>query len=202
MNNQLTDKLVDSLLNAVRLERNNTDRVNNQTDHLYFSALVIALEDLKKHRKAAQGKFTKFEHALFGDMVAVDGEPLAVECVISTLNTMQSELWERRKAIKPKRGFTKPLIHPCTMDHQTHELKVDPIHYAAVVDGLKVAELRLNDRNFQAGDELVLREFDRGSQAYTGEQCTAYVQHVADVGELAPGFVLLSIEVLEEKKTS
>lgn len=89
-----------------------------------------------------------------------------------------------------------------TIGHKTHELKVDPIHYAAVVDGLKVAELRLNDRDYQSGDELVLREFDRCSQNYTGEQCTAYVQHVADVGELAPGYVLLSIELLEEKKTS
>lgn len=105
-----------------------------------------------------------------------------------------AELQEHRKAA----DVPAVNIAPCRKegDVHTHELKVDPIHYAAVVDGLKLAELRLNDRNYQAGDELVLREFDRDSQAYTGEHCTEYVQHVADVEEFATGYVLLSIEVL------
>lgn len=82
------------------------------------------------------------------------------------------------------------------MDPKTHDLKINPIHYAAVVDGMKTAELRLNDRNYQSGDDLMLREYNEDKQQYTGSKCTAYVQHVADVGDILPGYVLLSIEVL------
>ena len=37
-----------------------------------------------------------------------------------------------------------------------HNLKILPEHFTPVLDGLKLAELRKNDRNFQVGDILVL----------------------------------------------
>jgi len=41
-----------------------------------------------------------------------------------------------------------------------HELKVWPQYFCRVKDGSKTFEVRVNDRGFQPGDEVVLREFD------------------------------------------
>lgn len=41
---------------------------------------------------------------------------------------------------------------------QIHELKTDNDVFQASSDGLKRFEIRLNDRNFQVGDVLILRE--------------------------------------------
>lgn len=41
-----------------------------------------------------------------------------------------------------------------------HELKIWPQYYQAVANGSKTFEVRKNDRAFQKGDEVVLREYD------------------------------------------
>lgn len=41
-----------------------------------------------------------------------------------------------------------------------HELKIWPQYYCRVADGSKTFELRENDRGFQPGDTVVLREWD------------------------------------------
>jgi len=41
-----------------------------------------------------------------------------------------------------------------------HELKIWPQYYARVSDGSKTFEVRENDRGFQAGDTVILREWD------------------------------------------
>ena len=41
-----------------------------------------------------------------------------------------------------------------------HELKIWPQYYARVADGSKTFEVRDNDRGFQPGDTVVLREWD------------------------------------------
>lgn len=42
----------------------------------------------------------------------------------------------------------------------THELKIWPQYYCRVADGSKTFELRKNDRGFQPGDVVNLREYD------------------------------------------
>lgn len=42
----------------------------------------------------------------------------------------------------------------------THELKIWPQYYCRVADGSKTFEVRNNDRGFQPGDTVVLREWD------------------------------------------
>ena len=60
----------------------------------------------------------------------------------------------------------------------THELKTWPEYFAAIKRGDKAHELRRDDRNFQAGDQLVLREWDPATSVYTGDQIRAEVTYV------------------------
>ena len=66
----------------------------------------------------------------------------------------------------------------------THDLKIWPQYFDAVSDGKKRAELRKNDRDYQEGDVLNLREFDPKTDRYTGRCVTAVVTHVQRIGEL------------------
>lgn len=79
-----------------------------------------------------------------------------------------------------------------------HELKSWPASFQGVWDGVKLAELRRNDRDYQAGDTLTLREWqpDITGGTYTGRMVRRRIIDVADVGNWAPGYVLLSIEPL------
>lgn len=80
-----------------------------------------------------------------------------------------------------------------TREPVTHNLKIWPEYFAAVRDGLKRAELRWNDREYQAGDTLDLCEWDRNEEAFTGDFISVTVTHVAELGQWMPGYVLLSI---------
>jgi hypothetical protein len=41
-----------------------------------------------------------------------------------------------------------------------HELKTWPVYFDRLIDGSKTFEIRRNDRGYQAGDVLRLREYD------------------------------------------
>lgn len=43
---------------------------------------------------------------------------------------------------------------------KTHELKTLPVYFDAVKRGDKTFEVRKNDRDFQTGDVLILKEYD------------------------------------------
>lgn len=85
---------------------------------------------------------------------------------------------------------------------KTHNLKIWPEYFAAVRDGLKRAELRCNDRDYQADDTLELCEWDPNEEAFTGEYISVTVTHVADIGQWMPGYVLLSIAAPQHLTTS
>ncbi|EJN2865034.1 DUF3850 domain-containing protein [Salmonella enterica subsp. enterica serovar Yaba] len=73
-----------------------------------------------------------------------------------------------------------------------HELKIWPEFFQPVMDRVKHAELRLNDRDYRAGDIVFLREFLPGNGEYSGRYHTVIISHVADVSAFMPGYVLLS----------
>ena len=81
----------------------------------------------------------------------------------------------------------------------THELKIEPRWYQRVIDKTKTAELRLNDRDFQAGDWLVLREYARlpfGPSEYTRRSVRTQITHVlTEAPGLKRGYVVLSFTV-------
>ncbi|WP_249540905.1 DUF3850 domain-containing protein [Escherichia coli] len=81
-----------------------------------------------------------------------------------------------------------------TREPVTHNLKIWPEYFAAVRGGLKRAELRWNDREYQAGDILDLCGWDPNEESFTGDFISVTVTHVADLGQWMPGYVLLSID--------
>ena len=42
---------------------------------------------------------------------------------------------------------------------KTHELKIYPKYFEAILDGKKTFEIRKNDRYFHVGDRIVLKEW-------------------------------------------
>ena len=82
-----------------------------------------------------------------------------------------------------------------------HELKIWPKSFDAIKYGLESFKIRLNDRGFNAGDVLILQEYEAGKQEYTGREITAHVTYLLQGGEaevfgLCNGFAVMSIAIL------
>jgi hypothetical protein len=79
----------------------------------------------------------------------------------------------------------------------THQLKIHPRYFKEVSLGLKKVEVRLNDRNYQERDILVLKEWNPVTQKYTDSFVILKVDYVIkDVAGLAPDYVILQISKL------
>jgi Domain of unknown function (DUF3850) len=80
-----------------------------------------------------------------------------------------------------------------------HELKTWPSPFSQIWDGKKRFELRLNDREFEVGDHLILCEWNEKTGKYTGRQLSAVVTYLLGYDEelpgIRPGYVCMSIEV-------
>lgn len=86
----------------------------------------------------------------------------------------------------------------------THELKSWPKFFNQIIAGLRMHELRRNDRNFQIGDRIKLCEFDPDSQAYTGRTFAVEITSITSTKEscavskdaLHPEFCIMSVKAL------
>lgn len=85
----------------------------------------------------------------------------------------------------------------------THELKSWPDFFEPILSGAKKFELRINDRDFQVGHILRLREYDDRKGQYTGREITKRVTYLLDglgSGAIAPlvglnrKFCIMSLE--------
>lgn len=77
-----------------------------------------------------------------------------------------------------------------------HELKIYPKYFEDVTSGKKTFEVRKNDRNFQVGDILPLKEWD--NIKYSGREVRAMVVYLLNdkfIGVM-PGYVVLGIELV------
>ena len=75
-----------------------------------------------------------------------------------------------------------------------HELKILPEYFQSVWDCVKTFELRKDDRNYQPGDFLVLKEWD--GEKFTGSalcvKVTYVLRNVAQYG-LQDGYIIMGI---------
>jgi len=80
------------------------------------------------------------------------------------------------------------------MARQHHDLKILPKYYRAIEKGTKTFEVRFNDRNYQVGDILELKECLGGE--YSGRYIRAEITYVLDDPEYCKeGYVVLGIKV-------
>jgi len=78
-----------------------------------------------------------------------------------------------------------------------HKLKIAPTFFEAVLLGEKTFEIRLDDRGYQKGDDVVLREYDMDASFMDDHRFTGR-EHVMKVGfvtsyEQKPGYVVFSL---------
>jgi Domain of unknown function (DUF3850) len=74
-----------------------------------------------------------------------------------------------------------------------HVLKCWPEYFAKVLSGEKRFEIRRNDRRFQAGDPVTLREYEPGTDTYTGAELRFRVGYMTSY-EQQPGFVVFGLD--------
>lgn len=77
-----------------------------------------------------------------------------------------------------------------------HELKCWPALFHPVSLGLKALEYRRNDRGFEVGDTLWLREYEPEDGTYTGLNCRVLVQAVwtaVDIPGLPHDFCVMQV---------
>ena len=70
-----------------------------------------------------------------------------------------------------------------------HNLKILPVFFKAVANGTKTFEIRKNDRKFNVGDIIKLREY--GTSGYTGRVVTGKITFITNF-EQKDGYVVFS----------
>ena len=86
----------------------------------------------------------------------------------------------------------------------THKLKTWPEAFEAVLSGQKTHEMRVNDRDFQSGDSLLLVEWDPKTEAFSGRYAICQVTYITPggaFGVLPQNLVVMSIHVVNSSKT-
>jgi hypothetical protein len=79
----------------------------------------------------------------------------------------------------------------------THELKVWTEYYPAIESGAKPFEIRIDDRPFSVGDDLLLREWDSVQEKYTNKETRrriTYILRDAQIFGVMAGYAILGIE--------
>lgn len=83
-----------------------------------------------------------------------------------------------------------------------HELKILPEYFEAVVSGEKRFEVRKDDRGYEVGDALLLREIGRSAEApYTGREVEVDVLYIYRGEYCRSEYCIMSIALREQKKT-
>jgi hypothetical protein len=87
--------------------------------------------------------------------------------------------------VKPEFKARKPM---------EHVLKIWPEFYGQIIHRQKQFEIRKDDRDYQNGDTLILREYLPQDEAYTGNQGKAYVRNVhRGIPGLKDGYCIMDI---------
>lgn len=78
---------------------------------------------------------------------------------------------------------------------RTHELKTWPAFYERVISNDKNFEVRVDDRSYQTGDMLILKEWNPETELYTSREVSRFVTFVMHGGQfgIEPGYVVLAL---------
>lgn len=80
------------------------------------------------------------------------------------------------------------------MTFATHELKVWPEFFGPIIEGRKTFEVRKDDRGFQQGDRLYLREYNPYTHTYTTDSAHRRIVYILrNVTGLQDGYVVLGM---------
>jgi hypothetical protein len=74
----------------------------------------------------------------------------------------------------------------------THELKTWTEFFDLVWSGVKTCEVRVDDRDYQVGDELLLRDYDRDKQRYLDRSLRLRITHVLRAPFVPAGLAVIS----------
>jgi hypothetical protein len=85
-----------------------------------------------------------------------------------------------------------------------HDLKTWPEQFQALWFGRKKHEVRKNDRNYKVNDNLILREWDPDTKAYSGRKMITMVDYVTAGGSfgLPKEICVMSLTVLTKERLS
>lgn len=83
--------------------------------------------------------------------------------------------------------------------HFDHELKTWPDVFDDILSGHKTHEFRRNDRAFESGDVLLLREFVPAGERYTGREVAVQIKAISYGPEwgIPEGYAAFSIKKLD-----
>jgi hypothetical protein len=85
-----------------------------------------------------------------------------------------------------------------------HELRCWPDSFQAVWDGIKTFEVRVDDRNYRDGDQLLLSEYDPHTERYSGRKVLVDVPYLLPGGQcctvLSVSAVVMSIRVVSREQ--
>jgi hypothetical protein len=78
-----------------------------------------------------------------------------------------------------------------------HELKSWPEIFNWMISGAKMFDARKNDRDYQCGDYLILREWNQETSSYTGRQITRQVTYILGGGKfgLPENMVIMQLRI-------
>jgi len=67
-----------------------------------------------------------------------------------------------------------------------------------IKSGRKPFEIRLDDRHYEEGDNLILQGWDTESKAFTGQEITVEVGYILKGGQfgIEKGFVIMGIKLI------
>lgn len=79
------------------------------------------------------------------------------------------------------------------MKHKIHDLKIDPEQFNAALFEDKDFEIRENDRDYQVGDIVLLREYN--CQEYTGDYLLGEITYTTTYQQ-KDGYIVFKYETL------
>jgi len=119
---------------------------------------------------------------------------MKVKDLISTLQKQDPE-----KDIHTEQSRLTPYFIAYIETKQPHFLKTIQPYFDAVKDGSKTFEHRRNDKNFEVGDTVCLREYDMMHNSYSGEEIWVIITFVLeDRAGLDDRFCIFSFEKLND----